>query len=459
MESETQYQEILGFTDTTLSEENLYRKKISQVYGSDADTKTALSPLYYQSSKHTRLLYQNEYQQERAMERYLSHAKGLNVFVLDLEHAYDFEYDELAYLPLKSISVDQVFDLPITDRDAVSALLKISSKRDDLVFKPSVRYFRDLGFAESISQVDFDYYESSFGYQSSLSKNLSSITRAKGSIRYEKRKGTNMNVNVERDLYFSERSISKGFLECQIGSQTYVGTGVRTSTEYLDGICDIKLNEKNVQFTVGGVVRFFTKYFVNFRSKLRLDSKYVRIELWKKISDFVSFGSGILLGTSGFELIFGFSTQKQNFYFPVRLSSEFDLKTILFYGGVSMVVSLICSSFILEPLKKKGESLKISDEKSIIEKNKAMAMKYQNSIQNYISSRLGEEIDKGGLVIVRALYGNLEHLQKFNGKQADIKLESDLVPSYHKHSEIIEVTKPLQYFVENSFSVWFLSNW
>ena len=85
------------------------------------------------------------------------------------------------------------------------------------------------------------------------------------------------------------------------------------------------------------------------------------------------------------------------------------------------------------------------------------ALRYQNTITQIAERKNNYEIEKNGLVIVKALYGNLPN---FKGQKEPQKIDLVFIrfflniqvpESPTEHEEILDVTKSLRYFISDSF--------
>jgi len=100
-------------------------------------------------------------------------------------------------------------------------------------------------------------------------------------------------------------------------------------------------------------------------------------------------------------------------------------------------------------LKKKIETIDEDKKKKDIRDQKVRAAQFQKVMGKSAASIKEEEEKINGLIIVRAYYGKLDSLPNFAGI-IDRVLKEEFVPYYPENPKILQVTTPLQYFVENS---------
>jgi len=154
---------------------------------------------------------------------------------------------------------------------------------------------------------------------------------------------------------------------------------------------------------------------------------------------------GVGIGSSGVLLKFGFTRWGQTFLFPICLSSIFQIKIAL----VVLLFSLICVGFTntaLNTIDKKNQSKLQKRPMLEVDRTRDWLASMKNSIQE---KRIEEE-KKEGLVILRAVYGNISKREDFEETITDNVSTQSINDLEEEDSQILNVTDQLQLQVVNS---------
>lgn len=183
------------------------------------------------------------------------------------------------------------------------------------------------------------------------------------------------------------------------------------------------------------------KMKVRFATKIGTFGYLVEYGTDKRLSKYSTVGATVTLGVpSGVVLKIRVTRSTQSFIFPIHLSEEI-VPAAVFYATVTPLISwVLIKQLVIEPLnraKKKREMEKTRD----LNKNRMAAKQKEATAAVELMASLHErirreEVEKGGLVIDLALYGNL--------RDSDVDDEPQIT------STIIDVTIPVQCLVRDS---------
>ncbi|KAH1267423.1 Chaperone protein dnaJ 13 [Glycine max] len=165
----------------------------------------------------------------------------------------------------------------------------------------------------------------------------------------------------------------------------------------------------------------------------------------RKLSKFSSVRWLYIIGIQGISWKFELYRGGQKLIIPILLTRH--LNPVFATGAFVVPASLY---FVLKKLFIKPYYLRRNKQKALEEKEKtsaqvkearATAEKAQNLQQNVANRKRNKQLETGGLVIMRALYGNQRILNN---------LKSSSETSFELTSEVIDVTIPLNFLVNDS---------
>lgn len=162
----------------------------------------------------------------------------------------------------------------------------------------------------------------------------------------------------------------------------------------------------------------------------------------QKMSASTSLGMGVSFGSEGIALKLSFSRDRQTISVPISLSEGFDLKVL---AGATLIPSLIyaCTRmFIVRPILKRRKQRELAIRrnklKAKVQADQAAALADQEFMEHAVQAKREEEERINGLIIVNAIYGNLNPDATVGPFDADTPLPA------------IDVTTPMQNLVEYS---------
>ncbi|XP_040567625.1 dnaJ homolog subfamily C member 11 [Lepeophtheirus salmonis] len=178
-----------------------------------------------------------------------------------------------------------------------------------------------------------------------------------------------------------------------------------------------------------------------------------------KVSRYNTVGATMVVGyPSGVTLRLILVRSTQTYSFPIHLSDEIIIQPILYGTLIPLITWYSVKKFILDPMEKrkkqKLEEEELRKKKDRYEDDKKEAVSVMELMQNRYERIRFEEESKSGLIIERALYGNLVSGDNECIREEVNSLLIDLdAPSVH--SDILEVTLPVQCLIEEGSKITF----
>ncbi|CAD5163862.1 unnamed protein product [Musa acuminata subsp. malaccensis] len=217
--------------------------------------------------------------------------------------------------------------------------------------------------------------------------------------------------------------------------------------------------KKEEKTSAAGEVKFGTGYFgasahythrFSENSHCRIagnigSALYLEIGGGRRISDSSFVRLVYNIGIEGILWRFELHRGSQKLLIPVLLSR--DLDPIVATGAFMVPSSLyfLLKKFVLKPYYLRRQKQKALEKKEVslnqIRKARDAAKKAQKLLQNVSNRKKNKEVEKDGLVITKAIYGNLRTAR---GTEEHLEVDDDVA------SLILDVTLPLNFLVTNS---------
>jgi len=201
----------------------------------------------------------------------------------------------------------------------------------------------------------------------------------------------------------------------------------------------------------------YTKKIQDKKKKLRVALKagtfggILEYGVEEKITDHSSLGATMVVGFPvGVTVRIKLTRASQTYLFPFHLSDEIILQPIFYGTVVPLLAWFTVKKLLLDPYearrKEKERERKREQNREKVAEAKREAMASCNLMAERYSRILKEEEEKGGLVIISALYGLLAD------EKGDLKPEfsSDTAPDSSSSHSFIDITVPLQCNIEDS---------
>ncbi|GAB6019049.1 hypothetical protein CHUAL_000676 [Chamberlinius hualienensis] len=367
----------------------------------------------------------------------------VNINASDLFDAYvdDDEEQLISQLPQLEVSgmtINQSIEAPLTTQDTLTLGGQLQSHNGNGSGTVNCSWRRILS-AKSWTEVDIGAGSgpiASVRYFRSLSKrtfaNMAGICHI---TPHGIRPGIQTVIGRQLDKH------TMGYLTWKAGIQSCMNTTVvwDTTTNHL--AFSLQLGIPNT-FAMLSYTRKFEDEF-KLRSSIKVGTFGLLFEYGceKKVSQHSIVGASMGIGVPvGVTLKIKVNRGNQNYSFPVLLSSEL-LPSPIFYGTVIPIATYyVVKVFIVSPYLKRqklrdAEKQKEANASKVAEK-KREAESAVNLMQKTYERIVETEEKKNGLVIIKAIYGNLQ------------KSESDSGSSTGQ--EVIDVTVQLQCLVKDS---------
>lgn len=236
-----------------------------------------------------------------------------------------------------------------------------------------------------------------------------------------------------------------GNIHLSLGPESSIAVGWQKKEQKRSASGEIKLGTGSFGATANYTHRFSTKS--HGRIAARIGSTALELELGggRKISEFSTIRMLYSVGIQGIFWKFELHRGGQKLIVPVLLSRH--LSPIFATGAFVVPTSLyfLLKRFVVKPFYLKREKQKESEnmDKTLgqVREARAAAKKAQQLLQNVANRKRSRQLETGGLVVTKALYGSRKALKNRN----QIEEVKDEVAS-----QIIDVTLPLNFLVSDS---------
>uniref|UniRef100_A0A224YLI0 DnaJ-like protein subfamily C member 11 n=1 Tax=Rhipicephalus zambeziensis TaxID=60191 RepID=A0A224YLI0_9ACAR len=233
-----------------------------------------------------------------------------------------------------------------------------------------------------------------------------------------------------------------GYLTWKAGLQSAMNTTVVWDASYGHFIGALQLGIPNTFAMVSYTYKFPDEGRLKGSIKIGTFGAIVEYGVEKKISQHNTIGATMVIGIpTGVTLKLRLNRATQSFVFPIFLSEE-PLPNAIFYGTVTPLVAwYILQTFVIVPYtqrQKQREAMRAREANAakLAERKKEAEAAVALMKETYLRIK-SSEVERGGLVIVEALYGNFSEEEENNVSQTTVR-------------EVVDVTIPLQCLVKDS---------
>ncbi|KAH0643083.1 hypothetical protein KY290_035436 [Solanum tuberosum] len=252
-------------------------------------------------------------------------------------------------------------------------------------------------------------------------------------------------VNLSNTWTRQLSDTAHGNIHLSLGPESSIAVGWQRKEQKRSASGEIKLGTGSFGATANYTHRFSTKS--HGRIAARIGSTALELELGggRKISEFSTIRMLYTVGIQGIFWKFELHRGGQKLIVPVLLSRH--LNPIFATGAFVVPTSLyfVLKRFVVKPFYLKREKEKASEnmDKTLVQVQEARtaAKKAQQLLQNVANRKRSRQLETGGLVVTKALYGSRKALKNRN----QIEEVKDEVAS-----QIIDVTLPLNFLVSDS---------
>ncbi|KAK6783119.1 hypothetical protein RDI58_020915 [Solanum bulbocastanum] len=252
-------------------------------------------------------------------------------------------------------------------------------------------------------------------------------------------------VNLSNTWTRQLSDTTHGNIHLSLGPESSIAVGWQRKEQKRSASGEIKLGTGSFGATANYTHRFSTKS--HGRITARIGSTALELELGggRKVSEFSTIRMLYSVGIQGIFWKFELHRGGQKLIVPVLLSRH--LNPIFATGAFVVPTSLyfVLKRFVVKPFYLKREKQKASEnmDKTLgqVREARTAAKKAQQLLQNVANRKRSRQLETGGLVVTKALYGSRKALKNRN----QIEEVKDEVAS-----QIIDVTLPLNFLVSDS---------
>jgi DnaJ family protein C protein 11 len=254
--------------------------------------------------------------------------------------------------------------------------------------------------------------------------------------------GSQLTASYQRQLTENTTSV----LSWTVGQSSLLTFGIKKHHETSSTYCELKASQNDISVSISFQKNINPETKLKIQGTLALQGhSQVTLGGSKNISITDRLGIYLAFRNNAILLLLSFHRGHQEFSFPILITKE---PTPLFIIGslLAPIVGLTLLKYLyIEPNRKRKKKKEL--EKLRQETAEAIAAARKNAesaiqlMKATVERKKEQEFLKKGLIIVSAYYGKLKHIniiKKDNGKIVEEKLG------------VIDVTIPLNYFVENS---------
>ncbi|KAJ4952043.1 hypothetical protein NE237_028875 [Protea cynaroides] len=274
------------------------------------------------------------------------------------------------------------------------------------------------------------------------SRNLSPYSTASSGIAISLTDGS-ISLTNTWTRQFSETS--NGNIQLVLGPESSIAVGWNKKDEKTSAAGELKFGTSSLGASAHYTHHFSSKSHGHIAGRFGSTALEFEVGGGRKISDFSTVRMLYSIGIQGIFWKFEFYRGGQKLIIPVLLYKE--LSAVVATGALMIPASLyfLLKKFVVKPYYLKREKQKALEkmEKSYvqIQETRAAAEKAQQLLENVAKRKRNKQLETGGLVITRAIYGSRKAFKK---KKESREVDDDLVP------QVVDVTVPLNFLVNDS---------
>ncbi|KAK4422890.1 Chaperone protein dnaJ 13 [Sesamum alatum] len=297
-----------------------------------------------------------------------------------------------------------------------------------------------------VSQVSSVEFLGSIGLQSLIgvqtSRQLSAHSTALMGLTMSLRDGS---INLSNTWTRQLSDTTNGNIQLSLGPESSIGVGWRKKEKKMSAGGEIKIGTSSFGATAHYSHCFSSKSHGRIAGTIGSSSLALEIGGGRKISKFSTVRMLYSIGIQGLIWKFELHRGGQKLVVPILLSNH--LNPVLATGAFIIPLSLYFTlkKLVFKPYYLRREKQKASEncEKTQIQvqEARAAAKKAQQLLQNVSNRKRNKQLEMGGLVVVKAVYGNRKAL--LNRHKSE-EMEDEVA------SQIIDVTLPLNFLVNDS---------
>lgn len=274
------------------------------------------------------------------------------------------------------------------------------------------------------------------------SRHLSLHSSATTGIAMSLRDGS---VNLSNNWVRQLSETSSGNIQLVLGVESSIAVGWKKRDEKTSASGEVKFGTSSFGASAHYTHHFSTKSHGRIAGRIGSSALEFEVGGGRRISDFSTIRMLYTIGLQGITWKFELHRGGQKLIVPVLLSSH--LNSIMASGALVIPTSLyfLLKKFVVKPYYLKRERQKALDkmEKSSaqVQEARTAAEKAQHLLRNVTNRKTNKQLEAGGLVITKALYGN----------QKSFKTKNDTSDGNDElGSQVLDVTIPLNFLVTDS---------
>ncbi|KAH9777279.1 Chaperone protein dnaJ 13 [Citrus sinensis] len=280
-------------------------------------------------------------------------------------------------------------------------------------------------------------------------RHLSSHSTATMAVAMSLRDGS---INLSNNWTRQISETTNGNIQLLLGIESSISVGWQKKDERMSAAGELKIGTSSFGASAHYTHRFSKKSHGRIQGRLGSTALELEVGGGRKISEFSTIRMLYSVGIQGIFWKFELHRAGQKLVVPILLSRHF---SSFFATGAFIIpasVYFLLKKFILKPYYLKREKQKALEnmEKTSaqVQEAKAAAQKAQQLLQNVANRKRNKQLEIGGLIITKAVYGARKALTKLGetGESSD-----------ELASQVLDVTLPLNFLVNDSgrLKVWF----
>lgn len=237
---------------------------------------------------------------------------------------------------------------------------------------------------------------------------------------------------------------SNGNIQLLLGTESSIAVGWQKKEEKMSVSGEIKFGTSSFGASAHYTHRFSSKSHGRIAGRVGSNALEFEIGGGRRISDFSTVRMLYSIGIQGIFWKFELHRGGQKLIVPVLLSGF--INPVFAAGAFAIPTSLyfVLKKFVAKPYYLRREKLKEleTSEKTSgqVQEARAAAAKAQQLLENVANRKKNKQIEVGGLIITKAVYGSAKALKK----HIDLEELSDELAS-----QVIDVTIPLNFLVND----------
>ncbi|KAI3453477.1 hypothetical protein Pfo_010140 [Paulownia fortunei] len=238
---------------------------------------------------------------------------------------------------------------------------------------------------------------------------------------------------------------TNGNIQLSLGPESSIGVGWRKKEQKMSASGEIKIGTCSFGATAHYTHCFSSKSHGRIAGTVGSGALALEIGGGRKLSKFSTVRMLYSIGIQGLIWKFELHRGGQKLVVPILLSNN--LNPVFATGAFIVPVSLYFTlkNFVFKPYYLRREKRKalenIEKTRSQVQEARAAAKKAQQLLQNVANRKINKQLEMGGLVVVKAVYGNHKAL---SNRHKSEETEDEMA------SQIMDVTVPLNFLVNDS---------